>query len=193
MLSVTTMVSVWCAYQSKRWGGTQRLQRAGASSASQKASKAHIEAIQLRTFDAAMLVNYIQAKLDGNERQERFLFDHLRPETKKAVEAWLKTEPFSNPRAPQGPLQMPEYVQPELAEAQRQEERAGEHSAAAQDALHTSENYVLLTVLCSTVLFFGGLSATVDRFRLRVFFLTLALTLFVGTILFLATLPMCHG
>jgi hypothetical protein len=80
-----------------------------------------------------------------------------------------------------------------IAVPERLSRSTRERVPAAQNALYTSENYVLLTVLCSTVLFFGGLSATLDRFRLRVFLLTLALTLFVGTILFLATLPICHG
>jgi hypothetical protein len=31
------------------------------------------------------------------ERHEKFLFDRFRPEMKKAVDAWLKTDPFNKP------------------------------------------------------------------------------------------------
>ena len=36
------------------------------------------------------------------------------PEYKVAFDAWLATDPFSNPEAPPGPSFMPEYVNPQL-------------------------------------------------------------------------------
>jgi hypothetical protein len=139
-----------------------------------------------------MGLSYVQAKHDGNERQEKFLFDRFRPEMKKAVEAWLKTDPFNNPAAPQGPLKMAEYAQPEGAEARRQDEVAAQEQAAAEKANETSDTYVLLTVLFASVLFFGGIAGTLDSRRLRIIILAIALAFFVATVIFLATMPICH-
>jgi hypothetical protein len=189
VLSLATMSTAWCAYQSTLWGGVQTFRLAAANSASRASSTAHLEALQLRAFDAAMAISWMQARHEGNDRQERFLFDRFRPEMKKAVEAWLKTDPFNNPKAPLGPLKMPEYVQPELEEAKRQNDRSAQEFAAAEVANQISDTYVLLTVLFASVLFFGGIGGTIDSRRLRIAILAIALTVFVVTLIFLASMP----
>ena len=139
-----------------------------------------------------MLINYMQAKHEGNERHEKFLFDRFRPEMKKAVEAWLKTDPFNNPAAPPAPFKMAEYVQPELEQAKRQDDLAAEKHAAAQEANETSDIYVLLTVLFASVLFFGGIAGTLESRQLRVIILAVALAFFMATVVYLATMPICR-
>ncbi len=191
VLSLATMSTAWCAYQSTLWSGVQTFRLAAANKAGRESSAAHIEALQLRAFDASMGISYMQAKHEGNQRQEKFLFDRFRPEMKKAVEAWLKTDPFNNLAAPLGPLKMAEYVQPELAEARRQEEIAAREHAAAQKANETSDTYVLLTVLFASVLFFGGIAGTLDSRRLRRIIVLFALALFAVTLVFLGTMPIC--
>ena len=191
VLSLATMSTAWCAYQSTLWGGVQTFRLAAANKAGRESSAAALAALQTRAFDASMGISYMQAKHEGNDRQEKFLFDRFRPEMKKAVEAWLKTDPFNNPAAPLGPLRMAEYVQPELEEAKRQDELFVQELAAAQNANQTSDTYVLLTVLFASVLFFGGIAGTLDSRRLRLMILAISLALFVVTLIFLATMPIC--
>lgn len=192
VLSLATMASAWCAYQATRWSGVQTFRLAAATKAGRESSAAALADIQLRTFDGSMGISWMQAKHEGNERQERFLFDRFRPEMKKAVEAWLKTDPFNNPSAPLGPLKMDEYSQPELAEAKRQEEISAREYAAAMHANQTGDAYVLLTVLFASVLFFGGIAGTLDSRRLRIGISIIALALFVVIVTFLGTMPICH-
>ncbi len=192
VLSLATLSSAWCAYQSTRWGGVQTFRLAAANNASRASSAASQAALQLHAFDASMGINWMQAKHEGNVRQEKFLFDRFRPEMKKAVLAWLKTNPFSNPQAPLSPLKMKEYVQPELTEAQRQDELSAREYDAAVQANRNSDAYVLLTVLFASVLFFGGIAGTLDSRRLRVGILAIALTLFVVIAAFLGTMPVCR-
>jgi len=148
--------------------------------------------LQNRFFDASVGFSWMQAKHDGNERQEKFLFDRFRPEMKRAVEAWLKTDPFNNPEAPLGPFRMAEYVQPELADAKRQEELAAQEFNSAMQANQTADAYVLLTVLFASVLFFGGIAGTISTRRLQISIMTIALLLFVVTVVFLGTMPICN-
>jgi hypothetical protein len=42
-----------------------------------------------------------------------FLHTRFRPEARKVLDAWLQTDPFSNPDAPLRPFDMAEYAQPE--------------------------------------------------------------------------------
>jgi hypothetical protein len=193
VLSLATMSSAWCAYQSTRWGGVQTFRLAAANKANRLSSAANLTALQFQAFDASMGISWMQAKYEGNKRQETFLFDRFRPEMKKAVEAWLKTDPFSNPAAPLGPIKMAEYAQTELAEAKRQDERSAKEYEAAMLANQTSDAYVLLTVLFASVLFFGGIAGTLDSRRLRISILAIALALFVVTFGFLATMPICQA
>jgi hypothetical protein len=192
VLSLATMSSAWCAYQSTLWSGVQSFRLAAAAKASRESSAAHLEALQLRAIDVSMGVSYMQAKHDGNQRQEKFLFDRFRPELKRAVEAWLKTDPFNNPAAPQGPLKMAEYVQQELEDANRLAEKSAQEHKAAEHANENSDTYVLLTTMFATVLFFGGIAGTVDSRRLRIIILSIALVLFMVTLGVLATMPICR-
>lgn len=192
VLSLATTASAWCAYQSTRWSGVQTFRLAAANTAGRESSAAALADLQLRMIDSSMGISWMQAKNEGNTRQEKFLFDRFRPEMKRAVEAWLKTDPFNNPDAPLGPLKMAEYAQPELAEAQRQEEIYEREYAAATHANQTADAYVLLTVLFASVLFFGGIAGTLDSRRVQITILFIGLTLFVITIVFLATMPICN-
>jgi hypothetical protein len=192
VLSLATTASAWCAYQSTLWGGVQTFRLAAAGKAGRASSSANLAALQNRVFDASVGISWMQAKNEGNQRHEQFLFDRFRPEMKRAVEAWLKTDPFNNPEAPLGPMKMAEYVQPELAEAKRQEELAAQEYAAATEANQISDTYVLLTVMFAAVLFFGGIAGMAESRRLRIIILTIALALFVVTVVFLATMPICN-
>ena len=193
VLSLATTCSAWCAYESTRWGGVQTFRLAAANTASRESSAAALTDLQLRSFDASMGISWMQAKFEGNERQEKFLYDRFRPEMKHAVEAWLKTDPFNNPSAPSAPLKMAEYAQPELAESKRQAELSSQEYTAASQASHNSDSYVLLTVLFASVLFFGGIAGTLDSRRMRISILSIALALFVVTVSYLGTMPICKG
>jgi hypothetical protein len=190
MLSLATISTAWCAYQSTLWNGVQTFRLAAANRAGRDSSAATLAALQVRAFDGSMFINYMEAKHEGNERHEKFLFDRFRPEMKKAIDAWLKTDPFNNSAAPLSPFKMAEYAQPELEQSKRQDEQFNQAYAAAQHANGTSDTYVLLTVLFASVLFFGGIAGTLDSRRLRVIILAIALAFFVVTLAYLATMPL---
>lgn len=191
VLSLATMTSAWCAYQAALWSGVQTFRLAAAQKAGRDGAAAKMAALQLRAFDASVGIAWMQARFEGNERQEKFIFDRFRPEMKQAVQAWLKTDPFNNPTGPQGPLQMAEYVQPELEEAKHHDDRFGQEQAAAEHANANSDRYVLLTVLFASVLFFGGIAGTLDSHRVRVAVLAFAIVFFVVTLAVLTSMPLC--
>src|SRR5438477_7303588 len=80
VLSLATMSSAWCAYQATLWSGVQTFRLDAAQKAGRESSAIHMEALQLRAFDASMFLSYVNAKNEGNERQEQFLFKRFRPE-----------------------------------------------------------------------------------------------------------------
>ena len=53
-------------------------------------------------------------------------------------------------------------------------------------------DYVLLTVVFASVLFFGGIARAFESRPLRTVLAALAVLLFLGTLVVLATMPICH-
>jgi hypothetical protein len=192
VLALATTASAWCAYQSKLWGGAQMARANAAVKASREGAVNSLAAVQWRAFDASMFIAYMQARLERSSVLEAFLGQRFRPEMKPAVEAWLKLDPLNNPAAPSSPFRMAEYAQAEMAEVARQEEIAAKAMAASREARRFSDDYVLLTVVFASVLFFGGIARAFDSRPLRVVLAALAVLLFLGTVVALTTMPICH-
>jgi hypothetical protein len=192
VLALATTASAWCAYQSKLWGGAQMARANAGVRASREAAVNSLAAVQTRAFDASMFIAYMQARIERKKELEVFLAQRFRPEMKRAVEAWLRLDPLNNPAAPPSPFRMAEYAQTETAEVTRQEELAAKAMAASREARRCSDDYVLLTVIFASVLFFGGIARAFDSRRLRVVLAALAMLLFLGTLVALTTMPICH-
>jgi hypothetical protein len=192
VLALATTASAWCAYQSKVWGGAQMARANAAIRASREGAVNSLAALEARSFDASMFISYMQARLEHNSALEAFLAQRFRPEMKPAVEAWLKLDPLNNPAAPLSPFRMAEYAQKETAEVARQEQITAKAMAAAREARRCSDDYVLLTVVFASVLFFGGIARAFDSRPLRIVLAALAVLLFVGTLVALSTMPVCH-
>jgi hypothetical protein len=192
ILALATTASAWCAYQSKIWGGAQMARSNTSIRASRQESVASLAALQSRVFDASMFITYMQARLGGDQRMESFLAQRFRPEMKVAVEAWFKLDPLNSPSAPPSPLHMAEYALKETAEASRQGAIAAEALRGAREARQFSDNYVLLTVLFASVLFFGGIARAFDSRAVRMVLAAVAVMLFMGTLMGLISMPVCH-
>jgi len=192
VLALATTASAWCAYQSKLWGGAQAARANAAVRAGREGAVNSLAAVQMRAFDASMFIAYMQARIERSKELEAFLAQRFRPEMKPAVEAWLKLDPLNNPAAPPSPFRMAEYAQKETAEVARQEELAAKAMAASREARRCSDDYVLLTVIFASVLFFGGIARAFDSRRLRIVLAALAVLLFLGTLVALTTMPICH-
>ena len=86
------------------------------------------------------------------------------PEYKLAFDAWLATDPFSNPEAPPGPSFMPEYVNPQLERGAAMNGLATRTFVEGTAARGHADDYIRTTVMLATVLFLIALS---QRFRVR--------------------------
>jgi hypothetical protein len=189
ILALATMSSAWCAYQSKLWSGTQSAKGGAANSTTQKAAEKRLLAFEFRSMEASLFIKYLETKKAGNEKEAAFLETRLFPHTKAALKAWLKTDPFHNPKAPRTPFLMPEYKQPLWEEAKKLDQDAAAFLMESRQAGQNSDTYVLLTVLFASVLFFGGIGGTFQSLPLRRAVLTIAVVLFLVTFTGLVTMP----
>jgi hypothetical protein len=164
LLAVVAVLAAWSGFAAAKWGTESSLQLARASAARTEANRADFESFQLRNFDSLTFNGWFSAYVAGNKNAMRVAEMRFRPNFLVAFNAWLKTDPFTNPHAPKGPTYMPEYIQPGLAQANRLDAQANAHYAAGEAAGSNSDGYVRTTVYLATVLFLVGISG---HFRVR--------------------------
>jgi hypothetical protein len=141
------------------------------------------EAVQVTSLYANLFVAWVTAFSEENQELADFLYQRFPPELKTATDAWLATEPRTNPDAPPSPFAMPEFVVAQSTEASRWDAEATAQAELAEQANETSDRYVLLTVLFASVLFFGGISGKFQSRIVDVLMLVLAiLVLLVGLV-----------
>ena len=125
----------------------------------------------------------------GNTTLAHIFERRFRPEFTVAWNAWMATDPFTNPSAPPGPLYMPEYVSASGQQAVQLDGQADAMVAPGEDARSTSDHYVFYTVIFALTLFLAGVS---DRFRwwwIRLVLLTLASGVFLFGLINVVSLP----
>src|SRR5205085_1737554 len=98
---------------------------------------------------------------------KRFYEGRFRPEFRPAFQAWLATHPLRDSTAGSTPFQRPEYRLSLDAETERLDRESTQLFDAGQQANANSDEYVLDTVILSTVLFLTGAIAQVARSRVR--------------------------
>jgi len=164
LLGVGTVLAAWSGYQSSLWNGIQAGDYVRGSGERVEATRATTAAGQERLYDSQVFSQWLNAYDAGNARLAGIYERRFRQEFRVAFQAWLKTDPFTDPNAPPGPLFMAEFVQASAQEGDRHEAAAADLIAAGEAANEISDHYVLYTVIFATVLF---LAAIADRFRWR--------------------------
>lgn len=189
LLALATVASAWCAYQSTRWSGVQANALSESNLINTQSVTEFTRADQLATIDVGMFVQYIAATAQKDKKLADFIAQRFRPEMNKAFKAWLATNPMNNPKAPSSPFIMPEYKSKARDYAQSLVEKARRTFDYAKNANQQADEYVLLTVLFTSVLFFSGLSTTVKKRHLRWTLLIIGAIVFVFGIIVLSSYP----
>ena len=109
MLALIAVATAWSGYHAAKWDGHQALLYGHASTLRVEAGVAAIEGAQQRLLDVVQSNEWIRARDAKNQQLADAYRDRLSAEYRVAFDAWLKTEPLTNPDAPSGPTAMPEY------------------------------------------------------------------------------------
>jgi hypothetical protein len=189
LLALTTLATAWCGYQAARWSGEQSQHYARASATRIRAQQAATRAGQLRIDDLLYFDGWLDARERGDARLAAIYRARFRPEFVPAFRAWLAQRPFTNPRTVPGPLYLPEYRSADLARSAKLDAAADQLYEEGTAAKSHDDKYILATVFFAAVLFFAGISLRLDWRPLRITILGMALTLLIGGIAFVLTLP----
>jgi len=186
VMSLATIATAWCAYQAALWGGDESKFYFEASAAQIEASQNENQARQRTTVHVGLFSNYLNALAEDNAELAEFYYTRFPQELRSATDAWLATNPLDDANAPSSPFDMPQYQLAEEVEAARYAALATEKFDAANDADEHADNYVLLTVIFATVLFFSGISGKFQWQVLDAAVLSIAvIVLLIGLVLLL--------
>jgi hypothetical protein len=189
LLSIVALLAAWSGYAAAKWSTESRLSLAESATARAEATRAHLEAMELRNLDSSAFEAWFAAYTAGNERAMALAEDRLRPAFRIAFDAWRATNPETNPNAPRGPTYVPEYRQPELAKAKALDQQADEAFAAGASDGKTADDYVRTTVFLAVVLFLVGISAHFPLRAARYALIAIGAVLLVVSLVLLAQLP----
>jgi len=164
LLAVVAVIAAWSGFAAAKWGTESSLDLARASAARTEANRAAYQAADLKNFDALTFNAWFTAYVTGNANAMLVAERRFRPQFLVAFNAWLGTHPFTNSHAPPGPTYMPQYAQPELAQASLLDARADHYYSLGETAANTADGYVRTTVYLASVLFLVGISS---HFRVR--------------------------
>jgi len=190
LLSAATVLSAWCVYQSSQWSGEQYFRIDDETTANQFRLQYEVGGTQRKTAELQLFLEYSSAIVDSNYRLANFLADRFPASFKRAFTAWQELDPYNNPDAPGSPFEMTEYVIPELVEAKKYEEQAIEFKKAANESDNNSDNYVLLSLVLSTVLFFSGMSGVAGSIKNQKILLGTAISIFLVALIFIFSMPL---
>jgi hypothetical protein len=189
LLSVAALATAWSTYQATRWRGDQAAETGKATAARIESSEASTRAGQLTQVDIATFTQWVDATVAGKPALAEFYERRFRDEFRPAFDAWLATHPLSDPDAPLTPFSMSQYRIADAEQAAALNVTAGAASQAASDANKSADRHMLAVVLFGASLFFAGISTKLESRRLREFLLGLGAVVFLGALVWVATIP----
>jgi hypothetical protein len=189
LLSAVAILAAWSGYSAAKWGTQSSLTLAKASATRTKANRAFQQSLSLRTADAVTFNAWFGAYITGNKNGARVAAKRFRPQYAVAFRAWLATHPFTNPNAPKGPQQMPQYHPTGAVLSQALDTQADDLYSQGEHAAETGDKYVRATVILASVLFLVGISTHFPLRGVRIGLITVATALLIFGVFEILQLP----
>jgi hypothetical protein len=189
VLAVVAVATAWTGFQATRWDGRQSYLYGHASSLRFQADAASTYGGQELAADAGIFTAWLEAHAANNVALESQFSRRFTPDFAVAFDAWLKTDPFTNPKAPAGPSQMPEYKNPYFDKAATLNNEASTAFDEGTSARDTGDKYVRDTVLFASVLFLVALAQRLQVREARIGLNVVAFGLLVFVLTSVLTLP----
>jgi hypothetical protein len=189
LLAIVAITTAWSGYQAARWDSVQSELYGRSFRLRVEAQAMEIEANQAKQYNAATVVEWLKAEVQGESKLADFFERRLLPEFKPAFQAWKKTDPLHNPQAPAGPAMMPEYRDLRGEEATKRNQEATDLFEKGTQARERGDEYVRVTVLLATVLLLVAISQRFHSRPIRVVLAVVALLMLCIPVSRLLTLP----
>jgi hypothetical protein len=189
LLAVAAVATAWSSYQANRWNGETTKATSRVNALRVDAARAQGLAQAQTQVDIATFIQWVNATATDEPELAEFYTARFRPEFNPAFDAWLATDPLTDPDAPPTPFAMDEYQLQAQADVERLDAEEELATATVRRNIQRSANYVLAVVLFAVALFFAGMSAKLRGTGPRKALLTVGCVVFLGTLAWIATFP----
>jgi hypothetical protein len=189
LLSVSSLFTAWAGHQSGLWNAESANFVSQAETRQVEATRLTTIGYQIMQIDVALFLEWLRANQENDAALAAFYEDRFTAHLKSAFEAWMATDPFTEPAAPSDPFRMPEYRLPQIEAAAAADAEAATAFADADFAGAIAEAYMLATILMAIALFFGGISAKLAWMPAQITMLAIATFLLLFTVFKLGGLP----
>lgn len=189
LLAVATVATAWSSFQAARWHGEQAEATSRTNAVRIQAARADSLSEAQREVDVATFIAWADADRTGQTRLAQFYRDRFRQEFRIAFDAWLTTNPFTDPDAPETPFAVPEYQVGAQTEAEELDKASEQSAAEVRLDIQRASNYVLTVVLYAVALFFAGMSTQIHSPRLRTVMIACGYVVLVFSLAWVATFP----
>ncbi|RIK33097.1 MAG: hypothetical protein DCC57_25365, partial [Chloroflexi bacterium] len=126
VLAIASLMAAWNGYEATRWNGRQSEATNQMLAAQVAATRAGNTGEQRQLIDIFAFSSWLNAMLVGDQETADFYQSHFRAEFGQIFDAWLATDPLTNPDAPINPFAMPGYVLEDLRRAAEFEQSASD-------------------------------------------------------------------
>jgi len=189
LLALVTIAAAWAGYSASRWATASRVDLAQSSTLRNLATRADLEAISTRNFDASTFNAWFTAFTLNSPQKEAIAVRRFRPAFRVAFNAWMATDPLHNPKAPPGPTYMPQYRLPSQAQANKYDAEANAKFSQGGTDGTTADNYVRITVFLAAVLFLVGIGSSFKLYGVRYSLIGVGGVLLIVSIVLIAQQP----
>ncbi|MCW1924460.1 hypothetical protein OKA05_17975 [Luteolibacter arcticus] len=189
LMAVASVATAWCSYQSSCWSGESGGLEAHADKLQRQAIAQHHEARQIEAIQMRLVMEVIDARMEGNEKLASYYADRFTDELKPAYEKWIALNPLEDRTAPPHPF-VPGFYTPRF-EQEIRDAQAGAVKAEAEAGVagHVASSYLGNTVSLATVILFAATAEKFNQPRVRGWSLAFAICLFLFAAVRTALLP----
>jgi hypothetical protein len=181
LIAIATVATAWGAYQATRWSGIQSVDFVQANSSRSESIRAENIASTRESIWVGLFTGWLAAKAADREKLAKLYEGRLPAEFRLAFDVWLEQRRVGgNPAGT--PFDQPEHEVPMRDERREREKQAAQYFAQGKEANQTGDNYILVSVLFASVLFFAGVSTRCEHIRPRVILLSLGSAVFVAAL-----------
>ena len=189
LLAIVAVATAWSGYQTARWDSKQAYLYGVSSKQRFLADQSATRGGQYQLYDASTFGSWLAATATGNAKAAALFERRFRVEFRPAFQAWLKTDPFHDPKAPPGPLVMPQYHNAALIASGVASKKASAAFEEGTKAREHGDDYLRNTVLLATVLFLTALAGRFKTHAVRASLLGVSGAILVLCIYYLLTFP----
>jgi hypothetical protein len=189
LLAIVAVATAWSGYQTARWDGRQAHLYGLANKYRALENQAATRSGQQRLYDTTAFDFWLQTRAQGDREAAAVFERRFRPEYRPAFRAWLRTDPFHNPKAPAGPLLMPQYQNAAAEQAAAYDEKASTAFEQGTKARERGDRYLRNTILLATVLFLTALAQKFKLVGVRIALAAVSAVLLVIALYFVGTYP----